>query len=97
MEKYLVVIGRTSTGYSAHSPDVLGCAATGRTVEETIQHMKQALEFHFEGMVEDGDNIPRPRGVESYRDVVQELDTEGYLMAHVQFDMTQFAAPAGNP
>ena len=36
MEIYLVVIGRTATGYSAHCPDVLGCAAVGKTIEEVV-------------------------------------------------------------
>ena len=43
METYLVVIGRTATGYSAHCPDVLGCAAVGKTVEAVLANMKKAL------------------------------------------------------
>ena len=60
MEIYLIVIGRTATGYSAHCPDVLGCAAVGKTVEAVVANMKQALELHFEGMVEDGEEVPLP-------------------------------------
>ena len=54
MAIYLVVIGRTSTGYSAHCPDVLGCATVGKTVEEVVTNMKKALELHFEGIWEVG-------------------------------------------
>lgn len=38
---YLVVIGKTSTGYSAHCPDVLGCAAVGKTLEKVVASMKE--------------------------------------------------------
>jgi len=63
METYLVVIGRTATGYSAHCPDVLGCASVGKTVEQVVANMKKALEFQFEGMTEDGDPIPKSSGI----------------------------------
>src|SRR5690349_17205710 len=46
METYLLVIGKTATGYSARCPDVPGCAAVGKTVEEVAENMKKALEFH---------------------------------------------------
>jgi predicted RNase H-like HicB family nuclease len=70
METYLVVIGRTGTGYSAHCPDVLGCAAVGETVEEVLANMKKAMEFHFEGTAEDGeaDSQTRRRGFVSNGD-----------------------------
>ena len=90
---YLVVIGRTSTGYSAHCPNVPGCATVGKTVEEVVANMKKALAFHFEGMAEDGDAIPKSGGVKSYRQVVKDLDVDQYLLAHVQVDTSQFAAP----
>lgn len=91
MGTYLVVIGKTRTGYSAHCPDVLGCAATGKTVEMVLRRMKGALEMHFDGLAEDGDPIPKPRGIESYRQIIRDLDAERYLMAHVQVDSKRFA------
>jgi predicted RNase H-like HicB family nuclease len=96
MEIYLMVIGRTATGYSAHCPDVLGCAAVGKTVEEVVGNMKNALKLHFEGMVEDGEPIPQPGGVDSYREVMKDLDLDKYFLAHVQIDASQFAAPASH-
>ncbi len=92
METYLVVIGRTSTGYSAHCPDVLGCAAAGKTLEEVVANMKKALELHFEGMAEDGEAIPKPGGVDSYREVMKDLDVDQYFLGHVQIDFSRFAA-----
>jgi predicted RNase H-like HicB family nuclease len=96
MKTYLVVIGRTATGYSGHFPDVLGCATVGKTVEEVVANMKKALELHFEGTVEDGEPIPEPRGVDSYRAVMKDLDLDQYFLAHVQIDTSQFATPASH-
>jgi len=92
LETYLVVIGRTATGYSAHCPDVLGCASVGKTVEQVLSNMKKALEFHFEGIAEDGDPIPKARGVESYRKLIDELDVSEYVLGHVQIDTSRFAS-----
>ena len=93
METYLIVVGKTATGYSAHCPDVPGCAAVGETVEEVVASMKGALDFHFEGMAEDGDPVPKPGGVDSYREVMKDLNVEQYVLAHVQIDTNRFAAP----
>jgi predicted RNase H-like HicB family nuclease len=93
METYLIVIGKTQTGYSAHCPDVLGCASAGKTVEAVVANMKKALELHFEGMVEDGDAIPKPGGLDSYRKAMKEIGSDEYLMAHVQIDTSRYAAP----
>ena len=95
MATYLVVIGKTATGYSAHCPDVLGCAAVGRTVEEVLANMKEALEFHFEGMREDGDPIPKPSGANAYRQVMKGLDVDSYLLGHVQVTTGRVAASRG--
>jgi predicted RNase H-like HicB family nuclease len=58
--RYLVMIRRTATGYSADVPDVPGCVATGRTVEQTRQQMAAALQGHLELLRETGDQIPLP-------------------------------------
>lgn len=81
METYLIVVGKTATGHSAHCPDVPGCVAVGETVEEVVANMKEALDFHFEGMAEDGDLIPKAGGVDSYREVMKDLDVEQYVLA----------------
>jgi len=91
METFLIRIGKIATGYSAHCPDVLGCAAVGKTVEEVVANMKNALELHFEGMVEDGQPIPQPGGVDSYREVMKDLDLDRYFLAHVRTDTRQYA------
>jgi predicted RNase H-like HicB family nuclease len=96
VETYLVVIGKTRTGYSAHCPDVLGCAAVGTTVEKTVANMKKALKLHFESMLEDNEEIPKPRGIASYRQVMKDLEADQYLLAHVQIDVSRFAATASH-
>jgi predicted RNase H-like HicB family nuclease len=96
MATYLIVIGKTKTGYSAHCPDVMGCASVGRTVEQVLANMKKALEFHFEGTVEDGHPIPKPGGIASYRKVLKNLDFENYLLGHVQIDIQRFATAASH-
>jgi predicted RNase H-like HicB family nuclease len=97
MATYLVVIGKTSTGYSAHCPDVAGCAAVGKSIEEVLDNMRGALELHFEGMTEDGETIPHPGGVASYRKVMKDLDIEHYVIGHVQIHASRFPAPVNQP
>ena len=60
MNKYLIILEKTKTGYSAYSPDVPGCVATGKTKAATEASMIEALEFHIEGMLEEGLPIPKP-------------------------------------
>lgn len=96
METYLIVIGKTSTGYSAHCPDVQGCASVGKTVEAVVANMKKALDLHFEGMVEDGDPLPKPGGVDSYRDILKDVNSDQYFLAHVQIDTSRSDALVAN-
>ncbi len=60
------MIERTSSGFSAYSPDVPGCAAVGRTEEETRLNFQAALAFHFEGMKLVGEPIPDPSSSVDY-------------------------------
>ena len=69
MNKYLVIVEETETGYSAFSPDLPGCVATGATREEVEQTMREAIEFHLDGMREDGDRIPTPHSYSTYCEV----------------------------
>jgi len=58
-EGYAVIFGRTKTGWGAHSPDVPGCIAVGRTLQETRKLYREALRMHLEALLEDGDPIPQ--------------------------------------
>lgn len=62
-ERYLILIeGGPPSNYSAWSPDVLGCVATGDTVEECAAQMREALAYHLELLEETGEPIPEPTG-----------------------------------
>jgi predicted RNase H-like HicB family nuclease len=56
--KYLVIYEKTGTGYSAYAPDLPGCISTGSTLAETERLMKEAIDFHLDGLREDGLPIP---------------------------------------
>ena len=64
MNKYMVLIEQTATGFSAHVPDLPGCIAAGRTRKEVKGLMAKAIEMHLAAMREDGDEIPGPSRVE---------------------------------
>jgi predicted RNase H-like HicB family nuclease len=68
--KYLIVIERTGTGYSAYSPDLDGCVATGSTRLEVEQAMREAIEFHLEGLRRAGQPAPPPSAYSTYVDVL---------------------------
>ena len=66
MEKYLVLIEKAKNNYSAFSPDVWGCVATGKTVEETLSQFKEVLQIHLESIVNDGEDIPKAKGISQH-------------------------------
>ena len=67
--KYLIVIERTATGYSAYSPDVPGCIATGSAREATGREMRDAMAFHLDGLKAEGLAIPEASTSSSYVEV----------------------------
>ena len=67
--KYLIVIEKSATGYSAYSPDLPGCVSTGDTIEETEQNMREAMSFHLDGLKEEGYEIPKPTSRSSYIEI----------------------------
>ena len=58
--KYLVIIERSDRNYSAYSPDLPGCVAAGKTIKSTLLRMKDAIQFHIEGLKREGAEIPEP-------------------------------------
>lgn len=67
--KYAVVIERAGNNYSAYVPDLPGCVATGKTREEVETQIREAVQFHLEGMREDGEVVPEPSSQVEYIDV----------------------------
>lgn len=67
--RYAIVIEKAVGNYSAYVPDLPGCVATGATVEEVEAEIREAIEFHLEGLKEDGLPIPPPVSRVEYVDV----------------------------
>jgi len=58
--KYTVIIEQGDSSYGAYVPDLPGCIAAGETKKEVLELIKEAIEFHIEGLIEDGNKIPTP-------------------------------------
>lgn len=67
--RYAIVIEKTENNYGAWAPDLPGCVAVGDTVEEVEVLMRESIEMHLAGMVEDGQPIPSPQARVNYVDV----------------------------
>jgi len=67
--RYAIVIERARHNLSAYVPDLPGCVATGATLEETEQAIREAVGFHIEGLREDGTPIPPPTSRVDYIEV----------------------------
>jgi len=67
--RYAVVIEKAQSNYSAYIPGLPGCVATGSTLEEAEKEIREAIEFHIEGMRQDGEPIPQPRSSVEYVEV----------------------------
>ena len=59
--RFTVVIERTPNNYAAYVPDLPGCVATANTLEALLEEIREAIEFHIEGMREDGEPVPEPQ------------------------------------
>lgn len=66
MSRYLMIIEETASGFSAYSPDLPGCVATGLTVAEVEEEMQGAIDFHIEGLRLAGETVPEPRSRVAY-------------------------------
>ena len=67
--KYAVVIEKAESNFSAFVPDLPGCIATGFTIEEVEEQIREAIEFHIEGMRQDGVEVPKPSSSVEYIEV----------------------------
>jgi predicted RNase H-like HicB family nuclease len=60
MTRYMVVVERGETSWGAHVPDLPGCVAVGETREEVLRLIREAIEFHIDGLRQDGLPVPTP-------------------------------------
>jgi predicted RNase H-like HicB family nuclease len=67
--RYAIVIEKAERNYSAYVPDLPGCVATGATLEETEAQIREAIEFHLEGLRDDGLPIPEPASRVEYVEI----------------------------
>lgn len=66
MHKFLIIIEKAEKNYSAYSPDLPGCIAAGKTIEEVKKNMYEAIEMHLEGLREDKISIPSSTSIAEY-------------------------------
>ncbi len=64
--RYAIVIEKAPSNYSAYVPDLPGCVATGKTIEEVKQQIAEAISFHLEGLQMEGLPIPLPLSISDY-------------------------------
>lgn len=69
--QYVVILEEGPESWGAYVPDLPGCVAVGETREEALKLIGEAVEFHLDGMREDGDPIPQPH---SHTEIIQ-VDT----------------------
>ena len=67
--RYAIVIEKAEGNYSAYVPDLPGCIATGSSVSEVEDQIREAIEFHLDGLREDGATIPQPSSQVEYIEV----------------------------
>ena len=67
--KYAIVVEKGDTSYGAYVPDLPGCVAAAETRDEVLKLIKEAIEFHLEGLRADGEPIPQPHSEMEYVDV----------------------------
>ncbi len=66
MRRFLIVIERANSNYSAYSPDLPGCGATGKSREDAKRNLYEAIQMHLEGLAEDGEPIPESESSAEY-------------------------------
>jgi predicted RNase H-like HicB family nuclease len=86
--KLLIVVEQTSSGFSAYAPDVPGCVATGSTRDAVERTMREAIEFHLEGLRAEGMAAPEPHAYATVVAVAAErcLLQRGDSVARVRSD-----------
>jgi predicted RNase H-like HicB family nuclease len=67
--RYAIVIENAGGNFSAYVPDLPGCVTTGATVDETEKNIREAIEFHIDGMRQDGTPVPPPTSHVEYVEV----------------------------
>lgn len=80
-----IEMGDENHSYGVVVPDVQGCFSAGDTLEEAFMNAKDAIAFHIEGMIEDGEDIPQPKSLAEHK---ENPDLSGFMFALVDVDLT---------
>lgn len=67
--RYAVIVEKGESSFGAYVPDLPGCAAVAETIEEVIRLIREAIEFHLEGLVKNGQPLPEPSSIVEYVEV----------------------------
>jgi predicted RNase H-like HicB family nuclease len=67
--RYAIVIEKAATNYSAYVPDLPGCIATGANIQEVETEIREAINFHIDGLREDGNIVPLPSSQVEYIEI----------------------------
>ena len=89
-KKFLVVYEHGKRNYGGFAPDVPGCCSTGKTLKKMREMMREALEFHLEGMAEDGDEMPTPATVSvdfKELDDIEEGEVDHYVVEWLEIEV----------
>ena len=93
--EYVVMIEKTRTGYSAYVPDLPGCVATGRTLDEVRTRMREAISFHIEGLKREGLPVPHPSSKAWIFEMEPEYGIVAERSAETLYDIKTFARKTG--
>lgn len=80
MHRFLVVIEKANNNYSAYSPDLPGCVATGSTREEVEKNIYEAIEMHVQGLIEDNLPIPKSESFAEYVAIAEKPSTSSEVV-----------------
>lgn len=67
--RYLVILERSDSGFGAYVPDLPGCIAVGETETEVRQLIREAVDFHLEGLLATGESVPEPTSISDFVEV----------------------------
>ena len=66
MHRFLAIFVKANGNYSAYSPDLPGCVATGKTREDAEGNMHEAIQLHVDGLIADGEPVPKSESFAEY-------------------------------
>ena len=69
MMKFLIIVEKTESGFSAYCPDINGCVATGATASSVEKNMREAMKLHLEGIKREGGSIPDSQTYTTYLEI----------------------------